>query len=671
MNMIKGIKYFLLFTLVVINYNSFSQQNIKSESFGKKADSLLLYIKSSPKNDTVKVNTLNALCKELRNTGAYLQAREYAMQAERMADTLNFKKGLGQAENNLGIISDLQGDYPGALDYYFKALKVFEDIGDKKGMSKALNNIGIVYSYQNENVKASTYYLKALKITEQLADKKGIANALNNLGIIYKKQKDYSKTLYYYFKALKLREEIGDEQTIAASYGNIGNMYDEMGEYSKAKEYHFKSLKIRNEIEDKNGIALTYINLSRGAQEQNKFPEGIAYAEKSLALAKEIGSLALAEEAHNALFELYEKSGNTSKALEHYKKYIAVRDSIFSEENTTKTMRSEMNFEFERQKEKNTLVQEKKDALHDEEMKRQRWLIYFMLGGLVLVIAFSIVTLKNYRQKKNANKQLLEKSTIIQEKNKSITDSINYARRIQNAILPDIEEIYKKLSQSFILYKPKDIVSGDFYYYAESQNKVIIAVADCTGHGVPGAFMSMIGNDALNEIIVGKGITTPGEILSKLHDSVRIALKQDTSKTETSDGMDVSLCTIDLQTNSIEYAGALRNLYISRKGSDQLEIIKANKQSIGGLKSDEKKTFVSHKIQLNKDDSFYMFSDGYADQFGGKDGKKFMMKQLKNLIVSVRNKPMRDQEQIFNDTINQWRGDLEQVDDILVIGIRL
>lgn len=664
-------KYFLLFTFVVLHCISYSQEGNNSAALSPKADSLENFIKTLPSDDTTKVNSLNVLCKELRNTGNYIEAKKYALQAEEISRILNYKMGLGQALNNLGIIQDLQGNYPMALNYYFQSLKIFEEIADKKGISKALNNIGIIYNYQGENDKALEYYLKALKMMKETGDKKGMSMALNNVGIVYKKEQNYSKALYYYSEALRMRQELGDQQAIAASYGNIGNMYDLTGDYDKAKDFHLKSLKIREAINDKNGIASSYINLSRLSQIQKKFPEGIDYANKSLKLAGEIGSLALAEEAHDALYGLYEALGDKGKALEHYKMYIAVRDSIFNEENTEQATRAEMNFEFEQQQQKEKLLQEKKDALHNEEMKRQRWVIYFMSGGLLLVIAFLFVILNNYRQKQKANRLLEEKNSIIEEKNKNITDSINYARRIQNAILPDIDEIYKKLKQSFILYRPKDIVSGDFYYYAEAKKKIIIAAADCTGHGVPGAFMSMIGNDALNEIIVGKGIVTPGEILSKLHDSVRIALKQDTSKTETSDGMDVALCAIDLSTNSIEYAGALRNLYICRKGSDELEIIEANKQSIGGLKSDEKKEFANQKIQLSAGDSFYMFSDGYADQFGGKEGKKFMMKRMKDLILSIKNKNMKEQEIALNEAIDRWKGDREQVDDILIIGIRL
>lgn len=634
-------------------------------------DSLISFIKDHPVDDTLKINTINLLSKELKNVSKYPEAMEQAILAEKLSIALDYKKGICQAYNNMGIIFDLQGDYPTALEYYFKALKVAEEISDKRGIARAFNNIGIIYNYQGKDAKALEYYMKAIKMMEETGDKRGLSMSFNNVGIIYKRQRDFSKTLYYYTKALKLRQEMGDQKAVAASYGNIGNMYDVMGDFAKAKEYHLKSLEIRQTINDQNGIASCYINLSRIMQVQKKYGEGVVYAEKALALAKDMGSLALTEEAHGALSELFDLSGNKEKALQHYKESIVVRDSLFNKENTEKTMRAEMNFEFERQKQQEKLLQEKRDALHDEEMKRQKWVIYFMTIGLLLILVFVFVILRSYRQKQSANRMLEEKNTIIEEKNKSITDSINYARRIQNAILPDLDEIYKRLKQSFILYKPKDIVSGDFYYYAEEKNKILVAAADCTGHGVPGAFMSMIGNDALNEIIVGKGITSPGDILNKLHDSVRVALKQDTSKMESSDGMDMALCSLDPASNILEYAGALRNLYIARSGCKELEVVKANKQSVGGLRSDEKKTFTNHKIQLHPGDTFYIFSDGYADQFGGKDGKKFMMRRLRELLVEIQPKGMKEQGQALDQRIENWKGTREQVDDILVIGIKI
>jgi serine phosphatase RsbU (regulator of sigma subunit) len=297
---------------------------------------------------------------------------------------------------------------------------------------------------------------------------------------------------------------------------------------------------------------------------------------------------------------------------------------------------------------------------------------------LACALAFLLVI--GIRQKQRANKNLGQKnreiaeaSKIIEinrdqiaEKNKNITDSINYAQRIQQAILPLKEDIDKSLNEYFILYKPKDIVSGDFYFYALQNNKVVIAVVDCTGHGVPGAFMSMIGNNLLNQIIIEKGITRPSEILNQLNRGVKRALKQESENSETTDGMDIALCSIDIKNRTMEYAGAMRPLFHT---SGEFNKISGDKASIGGA-TNENYQFTNHELNLKQGDSIYIFTDGYVDQFGGENGKKFMTKNLKNLLAFIHQKNMNEQYQILNNTLIDWSKEKEQVDDILVVGIK-
>ncbi|HEY4798111.1 MAG TPA: SpoIIE family protein phosphatase, partial [Bacteroidia bacterium] len=282
-----------------------------------------------------------------------------------------------------------------------------------------------------------------------------------------------------------------------------------------------------------------------------------------------------------------------------------------------------------------------------------------------------------------ANSELENAVHMIEEKNqkleiayKDIRDSINYARKIQQAILPSIHDVYAALEQSFVFYRPKDIVSGDFYFFAEKNKKIMIGVADCTGHGVPGAFMSMIGHDMLNQIIIEKGITSPSEVLNQLESGIRGALKQDLENAETKDGMDIALCQLDMHrhkddTVAVQYAGAFRNLYIVRKHANEVEEVRADKISIGGVILGDVKKFSNHEIHLQKGDSFYIFSDGYCDQFGGPGGKKFMTRQFQRLLMSIKDHSMKEQEAILERTFKEWKGDLEQVDDILVIGVRV
>lgn len=269
-------------------------------------------------------------------------------------------------------------------------------------------------------------------------------------------------------------------------------------------------------------------------------------------------------------------------------------------------------------------------------------------------------------QVKERTSEIEEQKKLIEEKNKDITDSINYAKRIQEAILPEQSLLNKLFIDSFVLFKPKDIVSGDFYWFAEHNGRKIIALADCTGHGVPGALMSMIGSNILNKLVLENGITQPDLILNELNEEVRTALKQKESASETRDGMDITI--ISVADEQLQYAGAHRPLYIIR--NSELKEIKADKFSIGGIQQEEKRVFTNHILTLQKNDKLYLSSDGFADQFGGINGKKLMTKTFKALLINIQNQNMSDQKEFLNTTIENWKGSREQVDDILVIGIK-
>lgn len=292
-----------------------------------------------------------------------------------------------------------------------------------------------------------------------------------------------------------------------------------------------------------------------------------------------------------------------------------------------------------------------------------------LLAILSVIIYNRLRTRKIKKEKKILETKVVERTKELAEKNRDILSSIQYAKRIQEAILPPLEQIYSHFPKSFVLYKPKDIVSGDFYWFAEKNGKKIIAAVDCTGHGVPGAFMSMIGHNLLNQIVIENGITDAAQILNMLNDSIVNSLKQDGGgKLETRDGMDVALCVIENNSYNVQFAGAFRPLYIL-KGAN-LEKIDGNKFPIGGLKTVDDKTFIAHTIQLKEGDTIYMFSDGYADQFGGKEGKKFMVKRFRDTLLEVANLSMKGQHRKLDEVFSQWKGNYEQVDDILIIGIK-
>ncbi|MBN4051590.1 tetratricopeptide repeat protein [bacterium AH-315-M05] len=645
--------------------------------------------------------------------GDYPKALKYYFKALKMDEELGNKKGIADRLGNIAGVYLAQGDYPKALEYFFKALKMKEELGAKSEIVITLGNIGVVYWNQSDYPKALEYYFKALKISEELDIKSHIAAHLGNIGIIYDDQGDYPKALEYYFKALKVSEELGNKSHIATHLGNIGIVYRGQGEahpnpsqreelFNKALEYYFKALKLAEEIGDKNQIALWLGNIGSLYTKQKKYPKAESYLLQVLEVSTEIGALVLQKYHHQHLSALYEQTGKPIKALEHYKEYSIAKDSIYNEEKSKEIGKLEAGFEYDKKLALEQAEHSKQAAVAASESKRQKVVIYAVSGGMGLMLILAFLIFRGYRQKKKANVLLTAQKQVIETKNKDITASIRYAQRIQRAILPPAEVIKKIFLEHFILYKPRDIVSGDFYFFAEVGKYKIVAAADCTGHGVPGAFMSMIGNDMLNTILNDKKITTSSMVLDELNKGIQHAVNIGIGEEDIKDGMDIAVITISPPYNparagsanaqyNLQYAGAYNPLYIVRstnksplKGGSpdllgqrgvpahnyELTEIKADKQPIGyGMGKDQ--PFTNHEIQLQKGDTIYIFSDGYQDQFGGEKNKKFMAKRFRELLLSIQDKSTEEQKEMLNKTIEEWMGNREQIDDILVIGIKV
>lgn len=297
------------------------------------------------------------------------------------------------------------------------------------------------------------------------------------------------------------------------------------------------------------------------------------------------------------------------------------------------------------------------------------YIIVSVLGLAIIILYTQVRTRAIKRENKILENKVAERTKELAEKNADITASIEYAKRIQEAILPAKDQIFSKFDNMFILYKPKDIVSGDFYWYGSKNGYKIFAAVDCTGHGVPGAFMSMIGHNILNQVVIENGITDPGKILNGLHKGVQQALKQGQNQVNTNDGMDASMISINEKTGEVFWAGAFRPAVIV-KSDGSLDKIDGNKYSVGGAQMDIDRTFTTHKLELNKQDTVYLYSDGYADQFGGEKGKKYMVKRFNDLLCAIHVYSMEEQQKELEKAFEDWRGNHEQIDDVLVVGIR-
>lgn len=298
-----------------------------------------------------------------------------------------------------------------------------------------------------------------------------------------------------------------------------------------------------------------------------------------------------------------------------------------------------------------------------ESREKFTLIFYVMTLLLTFLLGFYFLGINS-----DYEKLIIAQNDSITAKNEEITASITYARRIQQAKLPHKQEIFDELPNSFVLFKPKDIVSGDFYFFYKNDKNILISAADCTGHGVPGALMSMVGSEQLNDAVIQT--TDTSEILKLINKGIKASLKQTNSDESTRDGMDIALCSINKENSELQYSGANRPLWLIRKGKQEVEEIKATKKAIGGLTENDT-DFESHKLKLEPGDTFYIFSDGYADQFSGKSSKKLMTKRFKEILLEIQSKTMQEQEEHLDKFIEEWKSGAEQIDDILVIGVRM
>lgn len=666
-------KNLLLLLLLLVGLSAQAQNR-------KLLDSLQKVYKNTT-TDTTRILLQLAIAGEYINsnpdTCIYL-----ANQALTKSQNNGFGRGRAMAYNAIGSGFINKSQYVEALLQYQQALAVFKKMQDKKGVALSLNNLGNAYFNQSDYPQALAYYQDALKLREEIKDKPGIAQSLNNIGIIYKNQGNYALGLENYQKSLKIKEEIGDRQGIALTLNNIAGAYEQKKAYTLAEEYYQRSLKIREEAGNKRGMSNNYNGLAKVAQKQQDFEKSVTYGLKGLQIAQEIKALKEVKDLSKTLFETYKLKQDFANALVYHELYKQSNDSIFNLEKS-KTI---TNLETKVKLNKKDL-----EFLKEKEAKEfQQKLNYLTTFSLLVVLVFAYFIFRS-RQKEKKSKELLlqqkeeiqqineeleltlttlnTQKTEIEEKNQAIQDSIVYAQRIQQTILPLQENIQAHLPDHFIFFQPQGVVSGDFYYFEEKKGKLIVAVIDCTGHGVPGAFMAMIASEILNEIIQNKEILEADLILNELHKRVRIALKQD--ETNNQDGMDVALLVIDKSQKRVSFAGAKRPLiYIQQS---ELFHLKGDGMPIGGEQLETERMFVKHTIELSIPTIFYLFTDGYQDQFGGVKKKKFKLTQMKEMLLSVHAHSLPMQRQVVAERLQQWMndGNERQIDDVLVVGVQL
>jgi tetratricopeptide (TPR) repeat protein len=648
-----------------------------------------------------------------RLQGHFDKAIEQYMISIRILEKLNDKDGIAKCYNNIGNIHYFQQNFEKALDFFQKSLTISIEYNDVRGMSRTYSNIGIIYKEQGKFEKAIENYFKAIEILEKLGDQKTLAILYNNIGNIYKAQGNFVKALDYLKTSMDIRKKIGDKHGLSSAYASLADFYniiaDSLKDYRASKYLH----------------------------------EALKYGNMAYKLADDIGALPVKISAMDRLKNTYTKLKQYEKALLYSDILLSLKDSLYNYEKAKVLTEIQTKYETEKKQqeiEKQQLLIEKREV----DFSRQRTRLNFLIVCSLLLVFLVIIIFLAYSQKNKSNSIIVQKNALLEQyneeikatsdalsaqneqlkeqneeitaqrneiesqrnslanlawelqeqgeeiekqknilsiKNKEITDSIFYAQRIQSAVLPSSDFLAHYFSEHFILYRPKSIVSGDFYWATRIGELLIFCVTDCTGHGVPGAFMSMLGVSFLNEIIRKEENTNPAKVLVDLREHVMASMMESKGSSIQFDGMDIGLCVIDTTSLMLQFAGANIPCWIAagsaneEKFTERVELLnglielKPDKMPIARYEKMEEFTIVEY--QLEKGDIIYVASDGFADQFGGQDGKKYQKSRLIELISQNSTKKLAEQKQILEVEFEKWKGSRSQLDDVTLMGVKV
>ena len=554
------------------------------------------------------------------------KALSYALKAREDSVNLAYKSGIAYSFRCLGAAYSMLSQYQIALSDLQKAFVMFFELDNKHAIATTLRSIGNIYKSLTQIEKALEHYYNALRFAKEVGDDQGVAFIYAHIGEAKFLKQDYEPALDFMIKAVETHTAINDEFGLANAYITLGQIYLATDQSQKALGYILQAITISNKINHLRGIANANTLLGNYYRDQNNFTKALYPHQIAMSAAQEMSEKNLISQIYKNISEVYSKAGNFEKALETYKRYDEVKTIVqnMNNEITLKTLQAQFELE-QAEKEKE---------------------IY-----------------------KFKNIELAKANSLIEAKNKDITDSIRYAKHIQEAILPDRSYMAKYLKEFFILYKPKDIVSGDFYWFLEKNGLLYLAAVDCTGHGVPGAFVSIVGGNILNQVVRQGNFTKAADILNEVNRHFNMTIRQTFEESTVKDGMDLALCVIDLNNMCLDFCGAYNPIYLIRDG--ELSAYKGNKFPVGTFIGDEVKIFEGHNIPIRKGDMIYLFSDGFADQFGGKENKKLMPRRFREVIIANAAQAPKVQLYALESFFEDWRGHNEQVDDILVVGFRI
>jgi serine phosphatase RsbU (regulator of sigma subunit) len=687
--------------------------------------------------DTAKVNALNEMALSIHRTHPEMTI-QLGQEALALAESLNFQKGLAQAYKNIGLGNYMNSDYTEATRSWESSLQIYTEIGDTRGMANLVSNLAAIYNTMDLNEKAAEYNLRALKMAEEVKDSTRIATILLNIGVVYSKQPaTLSDAKEYYLRSLEIGESLEYRDLLSVGDYNLGEVYYKQEVYDSAVFYFQKAI---DQAVRKEDIAAARNYIGRTYMARGNYDKAIAYQKEALAMLSDEGDGLSKVLILEGLATTYTKIEDLSRAIDYFEqarrmaekiglkeelsqiygglsfsfaelknyhqayRFLALQqeidNAIYRMETEKRTNKLMFSYELDK-KDSEIEILEQRSEIEQWKNRRQRTTIAAVgaIGGLLLLLAIGLFNRMRYVRatNKRINEQKAEievqrdkiqkQRDMVYLQNNLITDSINYAQRIQLALLPS-QELLQELMPTdfFILFKPKDIVSGDFFWVKEVQDHLVIVSADCTGHGVPGAFMSMLGITLLNGMVGDRCFDAPGAMLDRLRVKIKELLVQEGKQDEQKDGMDMAVVILNKKTREMHTSGANNPVYILRSNQNpadrnlepflsleqdryQLFEIRGDKQPIGTYW--EETPFTSRSFRLQKNDSVYLFSDGYVDQYGGEQRKKFKALNFKKLLLSIQMEPMKTQKERLESTFETWRGEIEQIDDVSILGFRV
>ncbi|MBK6835158.1 MAG: SpoIIE family protein phosphatase [Bacteroidetes bacterium] len=680
-------------------------------TFSNKEDSLLSALKNAS-IDTVKfdltakiytiqikkgnfskakfyIDTLNILAEKIKTkkiTATFFQLKAnyfykinhfdssiyYNYKSIEIAAKIKYYLPLIRCHVNLGNIYNQNSDYQKAISSFQKAEQYSILTKDTFGIISTTLNIGSLYYFINDYKQAKINFLTTIRICEKSPKYKNeLANAYNNYATIFLNQMpiNLDSAMHYYNLYLQLSTELELENNIALAYYNIAEVYRSKQETAKARENYLLAEKIYREEEDTVGLMKVFLGFADNYILENKNAEALDMLKEGLQYSIQYEMTAHTSDFLKSISTAYYNLGNYKEAIDYYKKGSLLSDSIYNADNSKILYDMQTKYETAEKEKQNKLL-EAENIISTKTIKQQQLITYFIIGGLLLTLLLAFFIFRGLKIQRKANaiiskqkEEVTQQKLIVEEHQKEILDSIHYAKRIQNTLLAHKEFVDQYIPNNFIYFNPKDIVSGDFYWATKKENYFYLAICDSTGHGVPGAFMSLLSIGFLSEAINEKHIIEP----NKVFDYVRMRLIDSVSKDGQKDGFDGILLQLNLVTKEIKYAAA-NNAPIQISNGNIIELEK-DKMPVGH--GERKEDFKLFNITANKGDTLYLYTDGYADQFGGSKGKKYKYKQLNELLANNSNKALTEQAELLSETFNSWKGNLEQVDDVCVVGIRI